>query len=252
LFGELCCRFGYNMESVGGVLLKPSINVSVSFGQERMFPPVIHGSYDWKKLCGWSEKCEEIWKRMHKHLQEHVEEHNSCKVTEKQNKQLKAWVDAQRHACRKGSLGEDRKDKLDALGFDWKETNEARWKRMYKRLQEHVEEHNSCKVTEKQNKQLKAWVDTQRHAHRKGSLGEDRKDKLDALGFDWKETNEARWKRMCKRLQEHVEEHNSCKVTEKQNKQLNDWVKAQRWACRKGSLGEDHKAKLNDIGFEFS
>jgi hypothetical protein len=104
---------------------------------------------------------------------------------------LGKWVIGQRHNRQKGQLSEERKEKLDSIGFIWSKkamTDSQLWEFRFQQLVEYKSQHGDCNVPTQndQNPQLGSWVGTQRAFRKNGRLSKERQDKLDAIGFDWK------------------------------------------------------------------
>ena len=84
----------------------------------------------------------------------------------------------------------------------------------YKRVQGH------CNVPQgyKENTQLGTWVDTQRASTRRGNMDEEKRKKLDSIGFTWK-VREAYisvpWEVRFQQLVEYKRFHGDCNVPQK-------------------------------------
>jgi hypothetical protein len=128
------------------------------------------------------------WEAMFQKLKAYKEEHGDCNVPQrwKKNPKLGNWVFELRRCQAKGTLSEERKDRLDELEFNW-DPAKTQWEAMFQKLVEYNKEHGDCNVTHRWKKdlQLGGWVFKQRQCQAKGTLSEERKDRLDALGFDW-------------------------------------------------------------------
>jgi hypothetical protein len=79
-----------------------------------------------------------------------------------------------------------------AAANDTKKSN--RWEAMYQQLVLYRQEHGDCLVPNRyiKDKQLGEWVSTQRRRRKSGSLGQEREERLDALGFRWAASNPRR------------------------------------------------------------
>jgi len=206
--GHTCCRFGYNMESVGGVLLKPSINVSVSFGQERMFPPVIHNSYGWKNYRPFRGRGrrEIMWE---KHLVAYLkcQRKEDPKNTKSKRKYLPAliydlWARQRKYykvymAGRetKDLMTKERADKLMAAGIVGEKSTERKtWDEHladYLDLKGKLDPKNVKRMTKYLPDPLRKWCINQRHMCKvylaggkpTGLMNKERADKLVAAGM---------------------------------------------------------------------
>ena len=121
---------------------------------------------------------------------------------------------------------------------------------MFGRLVEYRGEHGNCNVPSTfDDKQLSAWVDSQRQAYRKGKLDKWYVDQLNQIGFDW-DPRETLWKQMFGRLVEYRKEYGNCDVPRTfDDKQLATWVDSQRQAYKNGSLKPEFVEKLGNIEF---
>eukprot|EP00613_Pedinella_sp_CCMP2098_P037896 CAMPEP_0171811326 /NCGR_PEP_ID=MMETSP0991-20121206/78042_1 /TAXON_ID=483369 /ORGANISM="non described non described, Strain CCMP2098" /LENGTH=164 /DNA_ID=CAMNT_0012424673 /DNA_START=1 /DNA_END=495 /DNA_ORIENTATION=- len=119
---------------------------------------------------------------------------------------LGRWVSTQRTAYHKqgnkGTLSEERTQRLEELGFVWDSQN-TEWDENCDRLVEYKEEHGSCMVPQRfkmeDGMKLGAWVNIQRSAYSKGTLSKECKQRLKGLGFVWDSQN-AEWDENCGRL----------------------------------------------------
>ena len=100
------------------------------------------------------------------------------------------WVTNQRKAERLGKLGQDKKHRLDQVGFVWG-TRYARhtWEQSFQKLLAYKKEHGNALVPYRYKTSdgfgLGGWVSTQRKAERLGKLSQDKKHRLEQVGFVW-------------------------------------------------------------------
>lgn len=76
--------------------------------------------------------------------------------------------------------------KLDDIGFVW-----SRWDEMFTRLECYKRSHGDCQVpiSYPDDPKLGIWVSSQRRAFACNKLREDRKQKLNSIGFTWNMLN---------------------------------------------------------------
>ncbi|KAL3800305.1 hypothetical protein HJC23_003601 [Cyclotella cryptica] len=148
---------------------------------------------------GHTETCGETgWMKNYNSLIQYWKKNGDCNVPQKyqdENKiNLGVWVNKQRMERRKlernktSSLSPMRLAKLDALGFNWgKEKGQASWDAKYKEICAFKRKHGHCnvKTKDKENPALGRWVTSQRADYKNDRLGEDKIDKLNAIGFCW-------------------------------------------------------------------
>ena len=105
---------------------------------------------------------------------------------EKAYPQLATWVQKQRSHYEKGKLSSAHIAKLNEVGFIW-DAREMRWNSHYFELRKYHREHGNCNVPRdyKANPKLAAWVNHQRANRRKGTLCQERIERLEEVGFVW-------------------------------------------------------------------
>ena len=140
-------------------------------------------------------------------LERFLKQGNPCSITkiQKYDKSVGIWAANQRKRHQKKMLRPDRLQRLKAIGFDFGEARKSRpqtlgraqrdrWEQMFQRLLEFKEEHGHVVVPHayKKDHTLALWVSTQRREYNKKSwygeersMREDRKDRLDGIGFVW-------------------------------------------------------------------
>jgi hypothetical protein len=198
-------------------------------------------------------KLEAYWEKMFAALVEYKNGHGDCLVSRSWNKVegLGQWVDRQRHSYKKGKLSESRIERLEAIGFIWN-FSDAHWEEMFAALVEYKNGHGNCDVPQRRanDEGLSKWVVSQRQAHKKGNLSENRIRRLEGIGFRW-DLAEASWEEMFAALVEYKNEYGNCDVPQSWTKVkgLGTWANRQRQLHKKGRLGEDRVERLEKIGF---
>jgi len=212
-------------------------NTRVTEDQRRRLDKI---GFDWDPgTTYWEQMCEELvaYKKVH----------GDCLVPSggAENAELGTWVSMVRGGAIK--VDEDRIEKLNQIGFVW-DALAFRWERMYEQLFAYKTEHGDCLVPRSwsENPQLGIWAKTQRRNRSK--LTEDRRQKLDDLGFDW-DPEATRFELRCKELAAYKNEFGDCLVPREwqENPQLGTWVHKRR--RRRSYLTEAEFQKLDEIGF---
>jgi hypothetical protein len=162
-------------------------------------------------------------------------------------------------------LTRDRIDILNSLDFCWdlhKFEAEKNWTDRYNELVRWKEEHGNCNVPQS-DPNLGKWVKMQRDYYnnttagkkqRKGSLTQDKIDKLEAIGFEWRLLKMVGWDKRFEELCEWKRAHGHCNVPTQTTGSLGRWVSKQRIQMtyrRNGEysqLTDDRIDKLNSIG----
>jgi superfamily II DNA or RNA helicase/DNA-binding TFAR19-related protein (PDSD5 family) len=199
------------------------------------------------------------WEEAFRELSAYHQEHGNCSfkvsyVTESGFK-LGGWSNIQRQNLKNNRLSDDRKQRLDALGFIWDPTHEA-WEQGFRELHSYQKEHGNCTVgstyiTDTGYK-LGQWVSAQRSAFSTSSLPLERKQRLESLGFVW-DLQIERWEEGFGELSAYHQEHGDCEffqsyVTETGFK-LGVWADTQRQNLKKNKLSDERKERLEALGF---
>jgi hypothetical protein len=216
-----------------------------------------------------SDFHEKQWNDNFEHLIGYKQEYGDCLVPRKYiDPSLGHWVRGQRRNFKNDTIREDRKRRLDELGFDWgtgryqqklsRDTskNDFRWKNMYQKLVDFNQQNGHAMVPTYQ-KGLGHWVSKQRVRYRNGRMTDDRKELLDEIGVVWKISSpdanadrlQRRWDGMFHKLVEYREIHGNCNVpkTWDNDSSLGRWVQKQR--VIRQSMDASRVERLDSVGF---
>ena len=202
----------------------------------------------WGPLSAWQEK-------MFARLVQFKERAGHCNVPQKwpEDSQLANWVRVQRDLKKGGRLPPERRQRLDALGFTWDPLSE-RLEEMFTRLGRFKERFGHCNVPDKweEDPQLANWIGRQRQLGKQGHLPGERRQRLDALGFDC-DPKKAGWEEMFARLVQVKERAGHCNVPQKwlEDPQLGSWVGHQRELGKRGRPPAGFRQRLDGLGFEW-
>lgn len=162
---------------------------------------------------------------------------------------LGEFVVSQRKAAKKGKLSQERKSRLDDLGFVWDRT-EHLWEVAFADMIRFHEEHGHCRVPSGYKTDqcaLGNWVGTQRKGKH---MTEERRQRLDAIGFVW-DVREAAWESGYQYLRRYLAENGDCLVptgySTADGFKLGTWVRTQIDTNPEG----DRYRKLEELGFPF-
>mmetsp|Transcript_15888 Transcript_15888/g.34382 ORF Transcript_15888/g.34382 Transcript_15888/m.34382 type:complete len:505 (-) Transcript_15888:107-1621(-) len=135
-------------------------------------------------------------------------------------------------------LNADRIAVLDAIDFQWNVRGETFWLKNFESLIGYKTEHGDVRVPRlyAKNPKLGEWVTDQRRQWKSKTEGkantmtEERKTKLDELGFVWKVRDRADWNDRYEQLLEFKKENGHCIVPQHYsfNRSLGKWVAKQR------------------------
>jgi len=124
-----------------------------------------------------------LWEKRFSELVRFKEEHGHCNVPRgwSENPALGTWVSSQR--SRRGKLSPDGVKRLEALGFEWDPLS-ALWEKRFSELVRFKEEHGHCNVPKGgENPALGMWVSNQRQRAKKGRMADERRRRLEEIGF---------------------------------------------------------------------
>ena len=202
----------------------------------------------------WSPH-DEAWEEGFKNLRAFVNDNGHCKpfgdYTSPHGYPTGQWVSVQR--INRETLSNERKARLDALGFVW-DVLSSQWEEGFERLRAFIKDNGNSNVPLKYNSsdgfKLGFWVSNQRALREKEKLSDERKARLDSLGFVWGAL-ESQWEEGFGHLQAFIKDNGHCQIPGKYRSPdgyaLGSWVNTQR--TRIESISPERKARLDGIGF---
>jgi hypothetical protein len=198
---------------------------------------------------------------------------------------LGRWVNNQRSAKAKGTLKDEREQRLIGAGLKWSVLASNSWNEMLQELSIYIkEQHRQGKVWDGnvptnyqiksrpdggfngEDKNLGRWVNRQRSLHQSGKLRKERKILLEGVGLKWSMLATTSWDEMYETLKEYAEQQVKKLGGEKwdgnvpANYRTNDnppralgrWVNRQRSSFAKKKLKNEFVDKLNVLGLKWS
>jgi Helicase associated domain len=196
---------------------------------------------------------EAAWEEGFRYLTLYKDREGHCRVPvghRENGFRLGRWVDAQR--MNEGTLSALRRQRLDELGFDW-DPFETDWEQGFRYLTMYKEREGHCRVPISNRENgfpLGRWVANRRS--NKDALSEERRERLDKLGFVW-DPFETAWKEGFRYLTIYKEREGHCRVpsAHKENGfRLGQWVSGQRG--NKDALPVERRQALERLGFVWS
>ena len=172
---------------------------------------------------------------------------------------LGTWCSMQRGFYRKGKLQQERIDKLNSIGFDWGSNDES-WQAAFEDIKIFKERHNrfprKSDISE-DDQYLFRWYVNQKNLYRKGTLPEERAEKLLSIGMELEaqyHCNRTDWYEMYARLKDFYEENNRFPDSNDKNKSediknLFVWLCTQKANYKADKLDDEKVALLNEINF---
>jgi hypothetical protein len=199
-------------------------------------------------------------------------------------KPLGRWVNNQRSAKGKGTLKDDRADRLVAAGLKWTEQRSTGWSTMFEELKIYIEGQTKLGKTwdgnvptgyqikarpganfQGEDKNLGRWVNRQRSMFQAGRLQKDRQIELENLGLKWSMIQTVSWDDMYDALVAYADEQKAksggkwdgnvpagYRTTGEPSRALGRWINRQRSAYAKNRLKDEYKEKLSSLGLKWS
>ena len=199
-------------------------------------------------LSGWSwEPRDEMWEKRFSELLAYKVQHGDVNVPTDPSNKLWVWVRKQRQSGVKGSLSQDRLQRLVEIGFNW-DPLASKWDEMFNELLAYKAQHGDVNVPDEWPTPLGAWVGKQRSSKRSGKLSDDRLQRLVDIGFLW-DANESRWEARYGELLTYKEKHGDINIPIDRASELWRWVSTQRIFKKKGKLPANKTQRLDAIGF---
>ena len=172
------------------------------------------------------------------------------------NSALPNWVQTQRRAYRTGTLREDRRRRLDEIGFaDARNANDAAWEVLLAALGAFKKTHGHCHVPHPypQDPVLGTWANKLRVSQMNGTLRDDFRRRLDDIGFSWIafDSSDATWEEVLGALVAYQVAQGHCYVPHPcpEDPLLGTWANELRMCQLKGALRSDRRRQLDEIGF---
>jgi Helicase associated domain len=220
------------------------------------------------------------WDESFKALEEYKKRHGDCRVPVRYrgDTALANWVRYQQR--NQDTLSDERRDKLIGMGFQFGARNDRQWNEKFKRLQAYQYELDSGSIPARsRDSELAQWVSTQRSLFKKNLLRQDRRQRLESIGFTWaanskmiadsgdrreSKTNgekkgggtkgyerNAQWRANYERLKQFHIQHGHFNIPNRYEKDpaLGVWCSNQRSIYHRRQLHDWRLKLLNDIGF---
>lgn len=171
---------------------------------------------------------------------------------------LGSWIAWLRKMRKKGELRltESQIARLDELGMIWGGRQQLAWERAFAAAKRCWEQTGRLDIPESYRTEdgfmLGKWISRQRDCEKKGELSEERRDRLEKLGMVWGDKQQLRWNRAYSAAKAYYEKNGHLDIP---GAYLTDdgfglglWLKKQREYQSAGSLPEDRRRRLEEIG----
>ncbi|MEP2777532.1 MAG: Helicase associated domain protein [Luteolibacter sp.] len=198
----------------------------------------------------------DIWEMFFAKLIDYKAEYGNCLVSRgwKLDTSLARWVGRQRTDKNSGRLSLERFEKLNALGFDWDPIGSTWEKRFLELLKfKRMQGHTNVPQGNPEYKELANWVRSQRRSEVENDNSiSNRRQRLEAIGFQWRQKKLNIWDEMFGKLLDYRRIHGNCNVPQRweEDAELGRWVNTQRIHYRRGDIPDAERIrKLESIGF---
>ncbi len=197
------------------------------------------------------------WEECFRELKKFYESHKHTSVPrDYSHPRLYQWCILQRTAWKKGQLSTERYRQLSSIEFQW-DLQFEKWKRMFYQLVEFKQTNGHCNVPLRlntgENPRLARWVVKQRHLFKRGLLPDDRRRRLEGLGFSFSPDDDLFRSRLAQ-LCDWREMHGHANVPRSwaDDPGLARWTDSVRLRWRQGKLPMRYYRELHEIGFCFA
>jgi hypothetical protein len=198
------------------------------------------------------EPHQKAWEQGLSYLKIYKDRAGHCKVSVHHKERgfpLGRWVSKQRGKVK--SLSLEHRRCLDELGFIWS-LLEGDWEEGFNYLRNYKDREGHCRVPAKYKENgfpLGQWVITQRSCA--DTISEERRKQLDNIGFIW-DPREMDWEEGFSHLRSYRDREGHCRVPQsymEHGYRLGQWVSVQRVRLNKITLSDEHRQRLDDLGF---
>ena len=171
---------------------------------------------------------------------------------------LGEWLTTQRRVRAgqiSGNLTEQQIARLDSIGMEWGNRNDAAWEHGLEEARKFREQFGNLQVPAKYKTKndypLGKWINNARKRRSDGKLTEERIRQLDQLGMTWS-VFDAKWEQGYALAMSYAAEHGNLNVpvnyTTEEGEKLGAWILNQRAAYTKEMLSQDQIGRLEEIG----
>lgn len=170
---------------------------------------------------------------------------------------LCVWLTRQRRKYREGQLTDKQFELLCGISMVW--DFEDRWEQKFELAKRYYEKNGhsdipAAFVTE-DGIALGAWLRGVKNQYRSGTLSAERIEKLESIGVKWDPVLARNWANCYELAKEYYEKHgdlniNAHYVTDDGIK-LGTWISSQRYNFKKGTITDEQKRLLDEIGMSW-
>lgn len=204
-------------------------------------------------------EIDDAWEKMFQLASRYYEKYQNLDIPAKykteEGELLGQWYRRTVTEYRKGILAEERKRRLERIGFHVESVKVRTWMKYYAEAKKYAETHGNLNVHAEyvtdSGLKLGSWISGQRYNYRLGRLPKKRIELLDEIGMDWQRFD-GKWNLGFKHLETYIETFGDAKVPidylSPDGFRLGAWVVAQRNKKTFGKLSEEKVQKLESVG----
>lgn len=181
---------------------------------------------------------------------------NGLRGFQSSNKKAADWFQYQRSKIANNTLEADKKKLIVDLcksiegGEDYltayKCVNKV-FEKNYKKLLDYYNKHGHCNIPEREDPYLYKW--RYNRSINKSKIKQEHIDKLNAVGFKWREEKTNTWQDRFEELKEYKEKNGTFSFYNKEHNRLASWCVRQRAKYKANQLNNKQEQLLNSIGF---
>jgi superfamily II DNA/RNA helicase len=168
---------------------------------------------------------------------------------------LGSWQSVQMKAYNKGTLNNERINKLEKIRFIWNKLEEA-WEIGYQEILKYKRKFGDANVPQSyktpEGFKLGSWLSEQRKDYKKGKLNNERIERLEDIGFICDQLYDA-WERGYQEILKYKKQFGKVNTSNKyktpEGFNLGMWQQHQKGNYNRGKLDKTRIKRLEDIGF---
>ena len=211
----------------------------------------------------WEKSFARRWETGYAAAREHFELNGKLDVPNSYKTEtgfkLGEWISNQREKYRSRKMKQERIDRLNAIGMIWEK--EDPWEVRFKLAEAYFHEHGSLNMSGNYTVDgicLSKWVNEQKQSYRgnrpKQKLTAEQIRRLESIGMVWRRSEQI-WNAAYALAADYYRQHGNLHVSNAYKAGngfgLGFWVYAQREKYRDGTLPEEYRQKLEQIGMDW-
>ena len=171
------------------------------------------------------------------------------------------WLADLRKKNRQGLIDEEQISRLNKIGMRWESQADIKWEKGFEEAKKYYEQNGAADApyayVTPEGYKLGIFLTKCRERYAKGSLSQERIDRLNAINMIWSKSKANEWETCFGLLKKYYEEHGDIKIPGAYKADgiwLNKWLNEQKLIAegkRKGkTLTEEQIGMLESVGFE--